>query len=67
MAATKYTLQDVAERNKDGAVYVAIHGKVHNCTQFIEKHPSVASLLFSPIRRGEFFLTDTPGAEQRPY
>ncbi|KAM6521884.1 hypothetical protein FALCPG4_011586 [Fusarium falciforme] len=45
MAATKYSLQDVAERNTDGAVYVAIHGKVYNCTQFIENHPGGAEAI----------------------
>ncbi|KAH7264558.1 cytochrome b5-like heme/steroid binding domain-containing protein [Fusarium solani] len=45
MTATKYTLQDVAERNKDGTVYVAIHGKVYNCTRFIENHPGGAEAI----------------------
>jgi cytochrome b involved in lipid metabolism len=67
MTATKYTLQDVAERNKDGTVYVAIHGKVYNCTRFIENHPSVASFLLFSGRRRESVLTNTSGAAQKPY
>ncbi|CEJ91113.1 Putative Cytochrome b5 [[Torrubiella] hemipterigena] len=35
----EFTYQDVAEHNTKKDVYVVIHDKVYDCTQFIDEHP----------------------------
>lgn len=36
---TLYTLQDVANHNKDGDLWVVIDGKVYDLTTYLDTHP----------------------------
>ncbi|POR35170.1 Putative cytochrome b5 [Tolypocladium paradoxum] len=35
----EFTYQDVAEHNTKKDIYVVIHDKVYDCTQFVDEHP----------------------------
>jgi cytochrome b5 len=39
MATKEYTYQDVAEHNTKKDLFVVIHDKVYNATQFVDEHP----------------------------
>ncbi|KAK5995035.1 putative cytochrome b5 [Cladobotryum mycophilum] len=41
----EFTYQDVAEHNTKKDIYVVIHDKVYDCTQFIDEHPGGEEVL----------------------
>jgi hypothetical protein len=40
------TYQDVAEHNTKKDIYVVIHDKIYDCTQFVDEHPYVLPSLW---------------------
>ncbi|KAG0189300.1 hypothetical protein DFQ28_003592 [Apophysomyces sp. BC1034] len=36
---TVYTLEDVAKHNTKDDLWMVIHNKVYNCTEFVQEHP----------------------------
>lgn len=42
---TKFTLNEVSERNGRSACWVVIHGKVYNVTEYLEDHPGGEDIL----------------------
>jgi len=45
MADKEFTYQDVAEHNTKKDIYVVIHDKVYNCSQFLDEHPGGEEVL----------------------
>ncbi|KAL4723465.1 hypothetical protein ACLX1H_009100 [Fusarium chlamydosporum] len=41
------TIQDVAEHNTSSDIYVAVHDKVYDCTQFLFDHPGGEELMLN--------------------
>lgn len=42
---TELTYQDVAEHNTKKDIYVVIHDKIYDCSQFIDEHPGGEEVL----------------------
>lgn len=43
-STVELTYQDVAEHNTKKDIYVVIHDKIYDCTQFVDEHPYVYAL-----------------------
>ncbi|KAF9363129.1 hypothetical protein BGX34_004820 [Mortierella sp. NVP85] len=46
MSIKTFTLADLAEHKTKKSLYLAIEGKVYNCTDFIDEHPGGEEVLF---------------------
>ncbi|GAO14579.1 uncharacterized protein UV8b_05358 [Ustilaginoidea virens] len=44
-AALELSYQDVAEHNTKKDIYVVIHDKIYDCTQFLDEHPGGEEVL----------------------
>lgn len=42
---TKYTLNEVSQRNNRSECWLVIHGKVYNVTEYLEDHPGGEDIL----------------------
>lgn len=46
-STVELTYQDVAEHNTKKDIYVVVHDKIYDCTQFVDEHPYVFTLPWS--------------------
>ncbi|KAI1317664.1 hypothetical protein EDD11_008092 [Mortierella claussenii] len=52
MAETKtYTFTDLSQHNTKDSLFLAIHGKVYDCTGFIDEHPGGEEVLLDEAGR----------------
>ncbi|KAF9095226.1 hypothetical protein BGX29_006574 [Mortierella sp. GBA35] len=46
MSVKNFTTADLAEHNNRSSLYLAVGGKVYDCTEFIDEHPGGEEVLF---------------------
>ncbi|KAG0236871.1 hypothetical protein BGW42_002369 [Actinomortierella wolfii] len=51
MSAKTFTIADLAEYSTKEKLYLAIHGKVYDCTNFIDEHPGGEEVLLDEAGR----------------